>query len=182
MEEERKHHFITAKISQKKARNQDFHNSNKDQINIKMSQISLISSRGHAHTVKISHCQIRQCLEKQRLNATSIYADGNCFINAILYYLKEEGCEVETVDSLRSKIADHFMQSMNNYINYLSFANCATEQEKTEYYKDIRSSLCGNKTSQNQITVKKLSLSDSAERCYMTNISKLDYSKETFPF
>jgi hypothetical protein len=42
---------------------------------------------------------------------------------------------VETVDSLQSNIADHFMQNMNNYINYLSFANCATEQEKTEYYK-----------------------------------------------
>ena len=85
--------------------------------------------------LKYHTARLDNVLKSNDLMRHPIYPDGNCFINSTLYYLKEEGCEVETADSLRSTIADHFMQSMNNYINYLSFANCATEQERIEYYK-----------------------------------------------
>ena len=74
--------------------------------------------------LKYRTARLDNVLKSNGLMRHPIYPDGNCFINAILYYLKEEGCEVETVDSPRSKIADHFIQNMNNYINYLSFANC----------------------------------------------------------
>ena len=74
--------------------------------------------------LKYRTARLDNVLKSNGLMRHPIYPDGNCFINAILYYLKEEGCEVETVDSLWSKIADHFMQNMHNYINYLSFANC----------------------------------------------------------
>jgi hypothetical protein len=63
--------------------------------------------------LKYHTARLDNVLKSNGLMRHPIYPDGNCFINAILYYLKEEGCEVDTVDSLRSKIADHFMQNMN---------------------------------------------------------------------
>ena len=62
--------------------------------------------------LKYHTARLDNVLKSNGLMRHPIYPDGNCFINAILYYLKE-GCEVDTVDSLRSKIADHFMQNMN---------------------------------------------------------------------
>jgi len=64
--------------------------------------------------LKYHTARLDNVLKSNGLMRHPIYPDGNCFINSILHYLKEEGCEVETVDSLRSKIADHFMQNMNN--------------------------------------------------------------------
>jgi hypothetical protein len=58
-----------------------------------------------------------------------IYPDGNCFINAILYYLKEEGCEGKPLIHCGAKLLTISCKTCT-VISITLVLQTATEQEE----------------------------------------------------
>ena len=83
----------------------------------------------HYHTARLDNI-----LNSNGLKRHSIYPDGNCFINAILFYLNQDERVTETVESLREKLTKHLSENMNNYIDYLTFQDNGEGGDKTDRY------------------------------------------------